>query len=163
MRDIFLVIAVAAVFIFGFFVMKRLDVFLEENRRRVLEKEDNAHLCIAFENPMTAESITPLLENFSRKHPDCEIHLFCGTSQEILKQIERNTVDFGLMTGDAVIQINLYRQARIKLAQRTLSCENIGMPPIQPIGDENISVTAVWKITDSSYINDFADVIVSCN
>ena len=161
MREIFLVIAVAAVFIFGFFVMKRLDAFLEDNRRRILEKEDNAHLCIAFENPMTAESITPMLEKFSKKHPDCEINLFCGTSQEILKQIERNTVDFGLITSNTVIQLNLCRQARIKLTQRTLSCENIGLPPIQPLGSENIPVVAVWKTTDSPYINDFADVIVS--
>ena len=38
MEDVILIIAVIAVMIFGFFIMKRLDVFLEENRKAI-EKE----------------------------------------------------------------------------------------------------------------------------
>ena len=38
MEDVILIIAVAAVMIFGFFIMKRLDVFLGENRKAI-EKE----------------------------------------------------------------------------------------------------------------------------
>ena len=39
MEDVILIIAIAAVMIFGFFIMKRLDVFLEENRKAI-EKEN---------------------------------------------------------------------------------------------------------------------------
>lgn len=35
MEDVILIIAVAAVMIFGFFIMKRLDAFLEENRKAI--------------------------------------------------------------------------------------------------------------------------------
>ena len=35
MEDVILIIAVTAVMIFGFFIMKRLDVFLEENRKAI--------------------------------------------------------------------------------------------------------------------------------
>lgn len=38
MGDVILVIAVAAAMVFGFFIMKRLDVFLEEIRKGI-EKE----------------------------------------------------------------------------------------------------------------------------
>ena len=38
MEDVILIIAVAAVMVFGFFIMKRLDVFLGENRKAI-EKE----------------------------------------------------------------------------------------------------------------------------
>ena len=38
MGDVILIIAVAAAMVFGFFIMKRLDVFLEENRK-VIERE----------------------------------------------------------------------------------------------------------------------------
>ena len=35
-RDIILVVAVLGVMVFGFFVMKRLDKFLDENRTRAI-------------------------------------------------------------------------------------------------------------------------------
>ena len=44
LRDILLVITVLAVFVFGFFVMKRLDKFLNENHKPYFrENEENRH------------------------------------------------------------------------------------------------------------------------
>lgn len=39
MEDVILIIVVAAVMIFGFFIMKMIDVFLEGNRKSI-EKEN---------------------------------------------------------------------------------------------------------------------------
>ena len=49
-RDIILVVAVLGVMVFGFFVMKRLDKFLDENRKRIEheEKEKRAVLRYAY-------------------------------------------------------------------------------------------------------------------
>ncbi len=38
-RDIILVISVLGVMAFGFFIMKRLDKFLDENRKRIEQEE----------------------------------------------------------------------------------------------------------------------------
>ena len=38
-RDIILVVAVFGVTVFGFFIMKRLDIFLDENRKRIKQEE----------------------------------------------------------------------------------------------------------------------------
>ena len=38
-RDIILVVAVLGVMVFGFFVMKRLDKFLDENRKRIEQEK----------------------------------------------------------------------------------------------------------------------------
>lgn len=40
MGDVILIIAVAAVMIFGFFMMKRIDVFLEKNRKAIEEEQE---------------------------------------------------------------------------------------------------------------------------
>ena len=40
LRDILLVITVLAVFVFGFFVMKRLDKFLNENYKSYFRKDE---------------------------------------------------------------------------------------------------------------------------
>ena len=42
LRDILLVITVLAVFVFGFFVMKRLDKFLNENYKPYFRNEDDS-------------------------------------------------------------------------------------------------------------------------
>lgn len=39
MEDVILIIAVAAVMVFGFFIMKRLDVFLNENKKQLKRNE----------------------------------------------------------------------------------------------------------------------------
>ena len=40
MGDVILIIAVAAVMIFGFFIMKRIDVFLEKNRKATEREQE---------------------------------------------------------------------------------------------------------------------------
>ena len=45
-RDIILVVAVLGVMVFGFFVMKRLDKFLDENRKRIEQKEKKKELLV---------------------------------------------------------------------------------------------------------------------
>ncbi len=40
LRDILLIITVLTVFVFGFFVMKRLDKFLNENYKRYFRKDE---------------------------------------------------------------------------------------------------------------------------
>ena len=43
MEDVILIIAVIAVMIFGFFIMKRLDVFLEENRKAIAKEREEKY------------------------------------------------------------------------------------------------------------------------
>ena len=40
LRDILLIITVLAIFVFGFFVMKRLDKFLDENYKPYFRKDE---------------------------------------------------------------------------------------------------------------------------
>ena len=47
-RDIILVVAVLGVMVFGFFVMKRLDKFLDENRKRIEQEEKEKEPLRAF-------------------------------------------------------------------------------------------------------------------
>ena len=48
MKDVIVIIAVTAVIVFGFFIMKRLDAFLEENRKAI-EKEQEEQ-CRSYRN-----------------------------------------------------------------------------------------------------------------
>ena len=48
MEDVILIIAVIAVMIFGFFIMKRLDVFLEENRKAIAKEREEKYSPLEF-------------------------------------------------------------------------------------------------------------------
>lgn len=64
MKELLLVCAVAAIIVFGYFLMKTLDAFLENNRRLIDEEIAENSLFIAFDNPMILDSLIPLFEKF---------------------------------------------------------------------------------------------------
>ena len=76
-RDIILVAAVLGVMVFGFFVMKRLDKFLDGNRKRTeQEKKKNEPSCIMLTTDMTDEELIKNIRTYEKKHGDAHITLY---------------------------------------------------------------------------------------
>ncbi|MGN0384537.1 MAG: hypothetical protein ACI4EX_01495 [Lachnospiraceae bacterium] len=63
MREIILICVVVVFLVSGYFVMKKIDVFLDNNRRLMAGKGTENGLFLAFENPMIIEDLNPLLES----------------------------------------------------------------------------------------------------
>ena len=59
-----LVCAVAAFIVYGYFIMKKLDAFLANNRRLIEAEIAENSLFVAFDNPMILDSLMPLFEKF---------------------------------------------------------------------------------------------------
>ena len=75
MKDVILIIAVATVMIFGFFIMKRLDVFLEENRKAIeKEREENCNP-LEFIDVENYENMISGIENFKKAIKSCNYNL----------------------------------------------------------------------------------------
>lgn len=56
--DIILVISVLGVMVFGFFIMKLLDKFLDENRKRIEQEEKKKEpSCVMLTTDMTTEEL----------------------------------------------------------------------------------------------------------
>lgn len=67
MGDVILIIAVAAVMILGFFMMKRIDVFLEKNRKAIEEEqEERCSSPIEFIDTENDENMISEIENFKK-------------------------------------------------------------------------------------------------
>ena len=76
-RDIILVVAVLGVMAFGFFIMKRLDKFLGENRKRIEQKEkENETRCIMLTADMTDKELLERIRTYEKKHGDAYITLY---------------------------------------------------------------------------------------
>lgn len=95
MKDFALLIVVLVVFIYGYFLMEKLDRFLEENQSQKLIS--GSKLRIGFETPVIIDSIADLLEQFPSEYPNYELNLFYGSVSEIINGIENNKLDFGFI------------------------------------------------------------------
>ena len=66
MQDVILLVSTSAIFIFGYFLMKKLDVFLENNWNRqetALTYGENS-LRIGFSNPLMADSLSQVYSSY---------------------------------------------------------------------------------------------------
>lgn len=84
MGDVILIIAVAAVMILGFFMMKRIDVFLEKNRKAIEEEqEERCSSPIEFIDMENDENMISEIENFKKSHKTVAIVIFDGGNREL--------------------------------------------------------------------------------
>ena len=76
-RDIILVVAVLGVMVFGFFVMKRLDKFLDENRKRIEQEEkEKEPSCVMLPTDMTDEELIKNIRTYEKQRGDAYITLY---------------------------------------------------------------------------------------
>lgn len=83
MEDVILIIAVAAVMIFGFFIMKRLDVFLEENRKSIEKEQEEKDSQLKFIDTENYENTISEIEDFKKHHKKVAIVMFDGDNREL--------------------------------------------------------------------------------
>ena len=76
-RDIILVVAVLGVMVFGFFVMKGLDKFLDENRKRIEQEEkEKEPSCVMLTTDMTDEELIKNIRTYEKNRGDAYITLY---------------------------------------------------------------------------------------
>lgn len=135
MKDILLILVLLAVAALGYFIMTKVDLFIEENRRLTLteNRHNSPHIHIAAESPMLLDSIAAQLEAYSNADPFVEIFLSTGKTDRILQKLMDGTLDILLLTEVkkvpldelcAIIQIP-YRTKGIMSSSLGLSFENL--------------------------------------
>ena len=76
-RDIILVVAVLGVMVFGFFVLKRLDKFLDENRKRIEQEEkEKEPSCVMLTTDMTDEELIKNIRTYEKQRGDAYITFY---------------------------------------------------------------------------------------
>lgn len=138
------------ILVFGFYLMKRLDLFLDHNQTSLTICTESPMLRIAFENPSVIESISTLLEDFSKEHPTCEIHLFSGTTEDILKMLSKHEIDFCFVTMESKKELPVdWISVIIPLQQGCVISEAVNLP-VMPIPMTDNKLKVLWIETDSN-------------
>lgn len=161
MKELLLSCAVAAIVVFGYFIMKKLDAFLENNRRLIDAEIAENSLYLAFDNPMILDSLTPLFEKFSMANPNCQLHFLFGDTEDIYDKLNKNRIDFGFIENNASANDDTYNCLIISAKQNSIICEKSGCT-IEPLNPSGIQTAVVWKKASSNaLVNSFSDLLVS--
>ena len=108
MKELFVVCAVFFIIVSGYFMMKKLDIFLEDNRRLIDSEIAENSLFIAFDNPMILDCVMPLFEKFSKANPNCQLHFLSGNTEDIYDKLNKNRIDFGFIENTASANDDTY-------------------------------------------------------
>ncbi len=162
MKYAFLALAVAVVFAIGFLIMKKTDMALESNERKIQEISRGISIRVAFESPDTVQEIIPLFERLSKKYPECEIYLFSASPDEIRKSLTNDQLDIGFLTTDGISDehenLNTYA---FQAEKNSLLCPVCRLP-IEPLNPGKTACTAIWKKNNVSvYVHALSDLLVS--
>ena len=163
MEELLLVCAVAVIFVFGYFIMKKFDAFLINNRSRIKAENTENSLLIAFDNLMIIDSLMPLFEKFSKENPDCQLHFLFGSTEDIYNKLNKNGIDIGFIKYTYSKNEDICNYFIISAKPNSIFCENIGYPiEIKPLNSADIQTVVIWKKTsNNSFTNSFSDLLLS--
>lgn len=146
MQDFLLIIIVLAAFIFGWFIMKKVDIFMEECKSSQMSQfqTDGMALRIGFANPLVADSISNALEQYSKQYPDISVCMFHGDAEELLRKVAVYKLDIVILPEQADIPSDRkYKSKKVIIASVPVIMKYGGLP-IEAITDGKIAQTLVW-------------------
>ena len=161
MKEVLLMCAAAAMIVFGYFVMKTLDAFLENNRRLIDAEIAKNSLYLAIDNPMILDSLMPLFEKFSKANPNCQFRFLFGNTEDIYDKLNKNRIDLGLIENNASANDDTYNCLIISTKQNRIICEKAGCT-IEPLNPSEIQTDVIWKkASRNALVNRFSDLLLS--
>ena len=85
MAELLLIVSLLAVFVFGFYLMSRLDRFLEENRKALLKENESCEPSkVLLPHGLSESEILCEIRRFRETHGDVDIILSDGQKNEFL-------------------------------------------------------------------------------
>ena len=161
MIELLLVCAVAAIIVFGYIIMKKLDDFLANNRRFIDAEIAENSLLLAFDNPMIIDSLMTLFEKFSKANPNCQFHFLFGNTEDIYDKLNKNRIDFGFIENTASANDDTYNCLIISAKQNSIFSEKAGCN-IEPLNPSVILTAVIWKKASSNaFVDSFSDLLFS--
>ncbi len=164
MQDFLLLLAVAAIFVFGYFVIKKWDCFLECNRKTegLLLTADRNSLKIGFSNPLVADCLSDVLEKYLKMKPEISVFLFSGTEDELNREFSDHRLDVVFLPVSAAVPEKMRDNIREVLLSHTPVIMKYGGLPIEPITKGCISYHVLLpELKDEPAISFFVECLVN--
>jgi len=131
MKDIALLIAVVATFVYGYYVMKRLDDMRLEYRclRAEGNRAANGTIRIAAETRQMLNSVKPALDHCSDIHLGIQLSVRRNSTKRLLRRLSGKRLDIALMSEETAKRLGReFTCIPVFTEKRTDSCSDQGAP-----------------------------------
>ena len=86
--SIILILAMSGVFGFGFYLMTKLDKFLDENRKAIEKENESCEpSCVMLTNSLTDEEILEEIRRFRKRREDINVLLYDSSHTELMNSM----------------------------------------------------------------------------
>ncbi len=163
MQDFLLLLAVATIFVFCYFVIKKLDCFLECNwTTEGLFTANKNSLKIGFSNLLVADCLSDVLEKYSKMKPEISVFLFSGTEDELNREFSTHRLDVIFLPVSAAVPEKMRDNiSEVQLSYTPVIMKYGGLP-IEPITKECISYHVLWsELEDEPAVSFFIECLVN--
>lgn len=144
-----------------FFVMDKIDEFIERNQIAVNSKEnkEKRSISIACENPIMVGSIVDAMEKVSKSNEEVSFYLYTGSKTDILSGIKNDSIDMAIlreMTGRSIEDRDEsdeedYKCISVPLMPAAIAVREIAMT-VQPLQMEAAQIHILWKNKEISKV-----------
>ncbi len=106
--SIVLILAVTAVFLYGFRLVGRLDQFRKENRQQLAKNVFRKHrpIRVAAESEELLGVTALVLDHCKRQHPDLEFRCTCASAGQLLQDLYTHSIDIAILTAESAVALD---------------------------------------------------------
>lgn len=152
MKELILLGGFAAIAVFGYYIMSRLDGFLNAVQKETERQEETPYLSIATSSLDAVPEVLHILEEISLRYPEVRCSISIGQAEEVVRALDAGSADVAVLPAEAASGIQAQWEC-ISLNPQSLFLDH-GMVEMEPMQKAPQLQKILWK-------NDHAQLWVS--
>ena len=152
MKALILLGGLAAMAAFGYYIMSRLDGFLNAVEKETERQEEPAYLSVALSSLDAVPEVLHILEEISLRYPEVRCSISIGQAEEVVRALDAGSADVAVLPAEAASSIQAQWEC-ISLNPQSLFLDH-GMVEMKPMQKAPQLQKILWK-------NDHAQLWVS--
>lgn len=143
MKELILLGGLAAIAAFGYYIMSRLDDFLNAVQKETERQEEPAYLSVAISSLDAVPEVLRVLKDISGRYPDVRCRVSIGQEEEVVQALHTGSADVAVLPAEAVSDIQAQWEC-ISLDPQSLFLDH-GMVEMQSIQKAPQLQKILWK------------------
>lgn len=149
MEDVVLLGGFEAIAIFGYYIMAKLDNFLDKVRQENEEQAQTTCLNIATSCVNVIPAVSNILKDINHLYPDVHCNLSVGHEQDVIKSFDCGDADVVIISADSDVESErLARWKCITLNPQSFSINN-GIVDVKTVEKSPQHQKVLWKGSDN--------------
>ncbi len=143
MEEFILLGGFAAIAVFGYYIMSRLDDFLNAVQKETERQEETPYLSIATSSLDAVPEVLHILEEISHRYPEVRCSISIGQEEEVVQALQAGSADVAVLPAEAASGIQAQWEC-ISLDPQPLFLDH-GMVEMKPIQKAPQLQKILWK------------------